>query len=54
MTRAVLSLGSNLGDRFAYLQLAVKGLGERVLAVSPVYETAANVDFGDPATIDVT
>lgn len=37
---AVLSLGSNLGDRLAYLQLAVTGLGERVLAVSPVYETA--------------
>ena len=39
MSTAVLSLGSNLGDRFGYLQLAVKGLGERVLAVSPVYET---------------
>lgn len=36
---AVLSLGSNLGDRFGYLQLAVNGLGERVVAVSPVYET---------------
>lgn len=41
MTRAVLSLGSNLGDRFAFLQGAVKGLGEHVVAVSPVYETAA-------------
>ncbi|MGH3468887.1 MAG: 2-amino-4-hydroxy-6-hydroxymethyldihydropteridine diphosphokinase [Thermocrispum sp.] len=39
MTRAVLSLGSNLGDRLAYLQLAVDGLGSRVVAVSPVYET---------------
>jgi 2-amino-4-hydroxy-6-hydroxymethyldihydropteridine diphosphokinase len=36
---AVLSLGSNLGDRLGYLQLAMQGLGERVLAVSPVYET---------------
>lgn len=39
MTHAVLSLGSNLGDRLAYLQLAVDGLGARVRAVSPVYET---------------
>lgn len=40
-TAAVLSLGSNLGDRLGYLRLAVAGLGERVrvLAVSPVYET---------------
>jgi len=38
-TIAVLSLGSNLGDRLGYLRLAVKGLGTRVLAVSPVYET---------------
>lgn len=36
---AVLSLGSNLGDRLGYLRLAVTGLGERLLAVSPVYET---------------
>ncbi|QUQ69669.1 2-amino-4-hydroxy-6-hydroxymethyldihydropteridine diphosphokinase [Kutzneria sp. CA-103260] len=41
MTRAVLSLGSNLGDRFAFLQGAVTGLRERLQAVSPVYETAA-------------
>lgn len=40
MTRAVLSLGSNLGDRLEYLQLAVDGLGGSLLAVSPVYETA--------------
>lgn len=40
MTRAVLSLGSNLGDRFANLRLAVDGLDGSVLAVSPVYETA--------------
>ncbi|MFO7192959.1 MAG: 2-amino-4-hydroxy-6-hydroxymethyldihydropteridine diphosphokinase [Thermocrispum agreste] len=39
MSDAVLSLGSNLGDRLAYLQLAVDGLGRRVRAVSPVYET---------------
>lgn len=41
MTRAVLSLGTNLGDRLANLRLAVRGLGDAVVAVSPVYETAA-------------
>lgn len=40
MTRAVLSLGSNLGDRFAHLRSAVTGFGHTVRAVSPVYETA--------------
>jgi 2-amino-4-hydroxy-6-hydroxymethyldihydropteridine diphosphokinase len=40
VTRAVLSLGSNLGDRLANLRLAVDGLGAAVTAVSPVYETA--------------
>jgi 2-amino-4-hydroxy-6-hydroxymethyldihydropteridine diphosphokinase len=39
MTRAVLSLGSNLGDRLSYLRLAVDGLAEAIVAVSPVYET---------------
>ena len=36
MTWVVLSLGSNLGDRVARLQSVVDGLGETVLAVSPV------------------
>lgn len=40
MTRAVLSLGSNLGDRLAYLRAAVAGLGEAALVLSGVYETA--------------
>lgn len=40
MTRAVLSLGSNLGDRFGHLRAAVAGFGAAVRAVSPVYETA--------------
>ncbi|MFC4946768.1 2-amino-4-hydroxy-6-hydroxymethyldihydropteridine diphosphokinase [Pseudonocardia sp. GCM10023141] len=40
MTRAVLSLGSNLGDRFAHLQAAVAGFADVLVAVSPVYETA--------------
>ena len=35
---AVLSIGSNVGDRLAYLRLAVEVLQPR--AVSPVYETA--------------
>lgn len=39
--RAVLSIGSNLGDRVARLQAVVDGLGESVRAVSPVYETDA-------------
>ena len=41
MTRVVLSIGSNLGDRMARLQSVVDGLGGAVRAVSPVYETAA-------------
>lgn len=40
MTRAVLSIGSNLGDRMARLQSVVDGLGGTVRAVSGVYETA--------------
>lgn len=39
MTRVVLSIGSNLGDRVARLQSVVDGLGDAVEAVSPVYET---------------
>jgi 2-amino-4-hydroxy-6-hydroxymethyldihydropteridine diphosphokinase len=41
MTRAVLSLGANLGDRLGYLRLAVAGLAEVLVAASPVYETKA-------------
>lgn len=40
MTRAVLSVGSNLGDRLEYLRLAVDGFADVLLAASPVYETA--------------
>ncbi|OBK12746.1 2-amino-4-hydroxy-6-hydroxymethyldihydropteridine diphosphokinase [Mycobacterium asiaticum] len=39
MTRVVLSIGSNLGDRMAQLQSVIAGLGEAVTAVSRVYET---------------
>lgn len=44
MSTAVLSIGSNLGDRLAHLQSVVDGmaaLGSRIVAVSPVYETDA-------------
>ncbi|MDT5070590.1 MAG: 2-amino-4-hydroxy-6-hydroxymethyldihydropteridine diphosphokinase [Mycobacterium sp.] len=41
MTRVVLSIGSNLGDRLALLQSVVDGLGGAVVSVSPVYETDA-------------
>jgi 2-amino-4-hydroxy-6-hydroxymethyldihydropteridine diphosphokinase len=41
MTRVVLSIGSNLGDRLGRLQSVVDGLGDAVRAVSPVYETEA-------------
>jgi 2-amino-4-hydroxy-6-hydroxymethyldihydropteridine diphosphokinase len=40
VSRAVLSIGSNLGDRLETLRSVVTGLGEQVLAVSSVYETA--------------
>lgn len=43
LRRAVLSIGSNEGDRLAYLQAAVDSLADtpqtEVVAVSPVYET---------------
>jgi 2-amino-4-hydroxy-6-hydroxymethyldihydropteridine diphosphokinase len=41
MTRAVLSIGSNLGDRLANLRIAVRALAESLVAASPVYETKA-------------
>ena len=41
MARAFIGLGSNLGDRRAYLKDAVEGMREHgdVFAVSPLYET---------------
>ncbi|MBO0877924.1 MAG: 2-amino-4-hydroxy-6-hydroxymethyldihydropteridine diphosphokinase, partial [Pseudonocardia sp.] len=41
MTRAVLSLGSNQGDRLGFLRDAVAGFAAELVAVSPVYETEA-------------
>lgn len=51
MSRVVLALGSNLGDRFAHLcgGLVVVSRSATVLAVSPVYETAP---VGGPAQPD--
>jgi 2-amino-4-hydroxy-6-hydroxymethyldihydropteridine diphosphokinase len=45
MSRAVLSLGSNQGDRLGFLRQAVRDLGDRVVLVSGVYETPP---WGDP------
>jgi 2-amino-4-hydroxy-6-hydroxymethyldihydropteridine diphosphokinase len=39
MTRAVLSVGSNVGDRLATLQHAIEALRPWLQRVSPVYET---------------
>lgn len=39
MSRAVLSIGSNVGDRQAHLRGAVRGLADVLVAASPVYET---------------
>ncbi|WP_306356926.1 MULTISPECIES: 2-amino-4-hydroxy-6-hydroxymethyldihydropteridine diphosphokinase [unclassified Nocardia] len=39
MTRVVLSIGSNLGDRLTHLRAVVDALRPRLLAVSPVYST---------------
>ena len=40
MSRAVLSIGSNIGDRLAHLRSVVEALGSRTVAVSAVYSTA--------------
>jgi 2-amino-4-hydroxy-6-hydroxymethyldihydropteridine diphosphokinase len=48
MTRAVLSLGSNLGDRYQFLRDAVAALGDEALVVSGVYESEP-WPAGDPA-----
>jgi 2-amino-4-hydroxy-6-hydroxymethyldihydropteridine diphosphokinase len=45
MTRALLSLGSNLGDRMDRLRSAVEDLSDVIVLVSGVYETPP---WGDP------
>jgi len=52
VTRAVLSLGSNLGDRYAHLRGAVAGLGDSVLIVSGIYETPPWGDTEQPAYLN--
>ncbi|GAA2528616.1 2-amino-4-hydroxy-6-hydroxymethyldihydropteridine diphosphokinase [Winogradskya humida] len=49
MTRALLSIGSNLGDRWAYLKEAVSALGG---TVSGVYETPPWGDADQPAYLN--
>ncbi|GAA4933204.1 2-amino-4-hydroxy-6-hydroxymethyldihydropteridine diphosphokinase [Actinoplanes utahensis] len=48
MTRALLSIGGNLGDRLAYLRAAVARLGTSVVRVSGVYETPPWGDSAQP------
>ncbi|MCU7722391.1 2-amino-4-hydroxy-6-hydroxymethyldihydropteridine diphosphokinase [Actinoplanes sp. KI2] len=52
MSRALLSIGSNLGDRYQHLQQAVRLLGESVVLVSGVYETPPWGDPGQPAYLN--
>lgn len=40
MSRAVLSIGSNLGDRIAHLRSVTADMADVLVAASPVYETA--------------
>lgn len=47
MTRALLSLGSNLGDRVDNLRIAVRAFADTVLLSSGVYETPAWGDDTD-------
>jgi 2-amino-4-hydroxy-6-hydroxymethyldihydropteridine diphosphokinase len=39
VSTAVLSIGSNVGDRLSYLQVAVDAMRPWLVATSPVYET---------------
>jgi 2-amino-4-hydroxy-6-hydroxymethyldihydropteridine diphosphokinase len=52
MTRAVLSLGSNLGDRLGHLRRAVHDLEDVLLVVSGVYETPPWGDVAQPAYLN--
>ncbi|MBO4162096.1 MULTISPECIES: 2-amino-4-hydroxy-6-hydroxymethyldihydropteridine diphosphokinase [Micromonospora] len=52
MTRAVLSIGSNLGDRLGHLRTAVHRLGDTVLVLSGVYETPPWGDADQPAYLN--
>jgi 2-amino-4-hydroxy-6-hydroxymethyldihydropteridine diphosphokinase len=52
VTRAVLSLGSNLGDREQHLRQAVRVFGPAVERVSGVYETPPWGDADQPAYLN--
>ncbi|GAB2582494.1 2-amino-4-hydroxy-6-hydroxymethyldihydropteridine diphosphokinase [Paractinoplanes abujensis] len=52
MTRAVLSIGSNLGDRERHLRQAVRELGGSVERASGVYETPPWGDADQPAYLN--
>ncbi|MGB2569356.1 2-amino-4-hydroxy-6-hydroxymethyldihydropteridine diphosphokinase [Micromonospora citrea] len=52
MSRAVLSIGSNLGDRVGHLRTAVATLGDAVRVVSGVYETPPWGDADQPAYLN--
>lgn len=52
MSRAILSLGSNLGDREQHLHQAVRVLGRAVESSSGVYETPPWGDADQPAYLN--
>lgn len=52
MTRAVLSLGSNLGDRAGHLRAAVAGLADVLVVASGAYETPPWGDQDQPAYLN--
>jgi 2-amino-4-hydroxy-6-hydroxymethyldihydropteridine diphosphokinase len=52
MSRAVLSLGSNLGDRIAHLRGAAAGLADVLVLASGVYETPPWGDADQPAYLN--
>ena len=52
MSRAILSIGSNLGDRHRNLRLAVRLLGDSVVLASGVYETPPWGDTEQPAYLN--
>jgi 2-amino-4-hydroxy-6-hydroxymethyldihydropteridine diphosphokinase len=52
VTRAVLSLGSNLGDRVGHLRAAVAALDDVLLVASGVYETPPWGDTDQPAYLN--
>jgi 2-amino-4-hydroxy-6-hydroxymethyldihydropteridine diphosphokinase len=48
VTRAILSIGSNLGDRYAHLREAVRLLDDSIVLASGVYETPPWGDTDQP------